>query len=188
MTKCILVFDELDKCLNLAKIFNDKNIYLYEAILINPKNSSEYSTEEIEIFRDNKNLLKLEIIENIRILNPKLDRKLRQKSMMTWLMPFGFIAGLTFSNMTNLSTFSFLGLNNFGESIFGGILGMASGYIGSIFAALSINLNRNKEIRSILNLNKQGKWLMILENQIGYELPWQLIKESESDDIIFLEN
>ena len=90
--------------------------------------------------------------------------------------------------MTNLSTFSFLGLNNLGESIFGGILGMTSGYIGSIFAALSINLNRNKEIRSILNLNKQGKWLMILENQIGYELPWQLIKESESDDIIFLEN
>ena len=59
-------------------------------------------------------------------------------------MPFGFIAGIAFSNMTNLSTFSFLGLNNIGESLIGGLLGMGSGYLGSIVSSESININRNK--------------------------------------------
>ena len=108
--------------------------------------------------------------------------------MARWLMPFGFIAGIAFSKMTNLSTFSFIGLNNIGESLIGGLLGMGSGYLGSIFSAASINLNRNKELRSIFDLNKEGKWLVLLENQIGCELPWALIKESNSQDIIFLEN
>ena len=130
---------------------------------------------------------KTEEIENIRILNPKLDRKIRQRNMRTWLMPFGFIAGIAFSNMTNLSTFSFLGLNNIGESFMGGVLGMGSGYLGSIVSSASININRNKELRSIIDLNKEGKWLLLLENQIGNELPWVLIKQSEPNDIIFLE-
>ena len=102
-------------------------------------------------------------------------------------MPFGFVAGIAFSNMTNLSTFSFLGLNNIGESLIGGLLGMSSGYLGSIVSSSSININRNKELRSIINFNKEGKWLVLLENQIGTELPWALIKQSEAKDIIFLE-
>tara|TARA_Y100001978_G_scaffold172200_1_gene162359 strand:- start:152 stop:712 length:561 start_codon:yes stop_codon:yes gene_type:complete len=186
MTKCILVFDDFEKCLNLAKTFQEKSIFLSESTLVIPK-EKQLSTDQ-QSFVDESNLIKIEVLENIRVLNPKLDRTLRQQNMKKWLMPFGFIAGLTFSNMTNLSTFSFLGLNNLGESLFGGALGMASGYLGSIVASASINLNRKKEIRSILNLNKDGKWLMLLESQIGYELPWNLIRESKSLDIIFFEN
>ena len=44
-----------------------------------------------------------------------------------------------------------------------------------------------KELRSIINFNKEGKWLVLLENQIGTELPWALIKQAEPNDIIFLE-
>ena len=87
--------------------------------------------------------------------------------MSRWLMPFGFIAGIAFSNMTNLSTFNFLGLNNIGESLIGGLLGMGSGYLGSIGSSASININRNKEVRSIITFTKEGKWLVLLENQIG---------------------
>ena len=186
MTKCILVFDEFEKCINLITIFKEKSIFLSESTLIVPK-KQQLTKDQQSAINDN-NLIKIENLENIRVLNPKLDRQLRQRSMKLWLMPFGFIAGLTFSNMTNLSTFSFLGLNNLGESLFGGGLGMASGYLGSIVAAASINLNRKKEIRSILKLNKEGKWLLLLESQIGYELPWNLIRESKSLDIIFFEN
>ena len=82
--------------------------------------------------------------------------------MRNWLMPFGFIAGIAFSNMTNLSTFSFLGLNNIGESFMGGLLGMGSGYLGSIVSSASINVNRNKELRSIIDFNKEGKWLVLV--------------------------
>ena len=182
-----MIFDDIDKCIKLFNVFKEKSVMLSEAILIPPL-SEKISSDETEILNAKSNILfKSQKFENIRVLNPKLDRKIRQKDMSKWLMPFGFIAGIAFSNMTNLATFSLLGLNNIGESLIGGLLGMVSGYLGSVVSAASININRNKELRSIINLNKEGKWLVLLENQIGTELPWTLIKQSEAKDIIFLE-
>ena len=48
-------------------------------------------------------------------------------------------------------------------------------------------MHNREVVRSIINFNKEGKWLVLLENQIGAELPWALIKQSEAKDIIFLE-
>ena len=187
MTKCILIFKEIEKCIDLLKILEERSLFFSQAILIKPNDDKIHSEQEEIIQNFKSNIFKVEKIENNRILNPKLDRKIRQKGMRNWLMPFGFLAGLSFSNMTNLMTFSFLNLNSFGESLVAGLLGLGSGYIGSYFAAGSINLNRSKEIRPLLNANTEGKWLLILENQNGYELPWNLIKEYEPLDIIFLE-
>ncbi len=187
MTKSIVIFDELDKCLTLLNVFRDKSVFLSESLIILPSKEKITPDQRQLLNLSTNSLFRSEEIEKIRILNPKLDRNIRQKNMQIWLMPFGFIAGIAFSNMTNLSTFSFLGLNNIGESLMGGILGMSSGYLGSIVSSASINVNRNKELRSIIDLNKEGKWLVLLENQIGTELPWTLIKQSEPSDIIFLE-
>ena len=187
MTKSIVIFNELEKCIELFNVFKEKSVLLSESLLILPSKEKISSDQKDLLNLSLNNFFKFEEIENIRILNPKLDRKIRQKNMSKWLMPFGFIAGIAFSSMTNLSTFSFLGLNNIGESLIGGLMGMCSGYLGSIVSSASINLNRNKELRSIINLNKEGKWLVLLENQIGSELPWALIKQSEPKDIIFLE-
>ena len=157
MTKCILIFKEIEKCVDLLEIFEERSIFISQAILIKP-NDDKIKIEQEQILLNLKsNLLKIENIEDNRILNQKLDRQIRQKGMKNWLMPFGFLAGLSFSNMTNLTTFSFLNLNGFGESLLGGLLGLGSGYIGSFFASGSINLNRNKEIRPLLNANKDGK-------------------------------
>ena len=187
MTKCIVIFEDLEKCVHLLNVFKEKSVLLSEAIVI-PPFKNEISQEQNEFLnKTEKNFFKSQEIDEIRILNPKLDRKIRQKDMSKWLMPFGFFAGIAFSNMTNLSTFSFLGVNNIGESLIGGLLGMGSGYFGSVVSSASININRKKELRSIINLNKEGKWLVLLENQIGTELPWALIKQSEAKDIIFLE-
>ena len=187
MTKSILIFKEIEKCIDLLKIFEERSIFFSQAILIKPNDDKIKKGEEQILQNFKSKLLKIENIENNRTLNPELDRQIRQKGMRYWLMPFGFLAGLSFSNMTNLTTFSFLNLNPFGESLVGGLLGLGSGYIGSFFAARSINLNRSKEIRPLLNANKDGKWLIFLEAQTGYELPWNLIKESEPLDIIFVE-
>ena len=187
MTKCIVIFKELENCVNLIKTFETKSTFISQAILIKPNDGKLKSEQEQLLLNLSTKTLKIEKIENNRTLNPKLDRQIRQKGMKYWLMPFGFLAGLSFSNMTNLTTFSFLHLNSFGESLVGGLLGLGSGYIGSFFASGSINLNRSKEIRPLLNANKDGKWLILLEDQNGYELPWNLIKESEPLDIIFLE-
>ena len=187
MTKSIVIYEDIDKCIQLFNVFQEKSIMLSEAILIPPK-SEKISADETELLNTKANILfKSQKFEDIRILNPKLDRKIRQKDMSRWLMPFGFVAGIAFSNMTNLSTFGFLGLNDLGESLIGGLLGMVSGYLGSVVSSASININRNKELRTIINFNKEGKWLVLLENQIGAELPWALIKQSEAKDIIFLE-
>jgi len=187
LTKCILIFKEIEKGLDLLKIFDERSIIISQAIFIKPNNDKLISKQEQILLNSKPNFFKVENIENIRILNPALDRQIRQRGMMNWLMPFGFLAGLSFSNMTNLTTFSFLNLNAFGESFVGGLLGLGSGFIGSFFASRSINLNRSKEIRPLLNANKDGKWLLLLEDQNGYELPWNLIKDSEPLDIIFLE-
>ena len=50
-----------------------------------------------------------------------------------------------------------------------------------------INLNRSKEIRPLLNANKNGQWLILLEDRNGYEPPWNLLKGTDPIDIIFLE-
>ena len=187
MTKSIVIFEDINKCVKLFDVFAKESVILSEAILI-PPISEKISSDETELLNAKVNILfKSQKFEDVRILNPKLDRKIRQKDMSRWLMPFGFIAGIAFSNMTNLSTFSFLGLNNIGESLIGGLLGMGSGYLGSLVSSASININRQKELRSIINLNKEGKWIVLLENQIGTELPWTSIKDSEAKDIIFLE-
>ena len=178
----------MEKCTDLLKTFEERSLFLSRAILIKPKNNKKNDEQEKIIQNLKSNLFKIENLEDNRILNPKLDRKIRQSKMKNWLMPFGFLAGLAFSNMTNLTTFSFIGLNSLGESIFGGILGMISGYLGSFFASASINLNRDKELRPLLNANKEGKWLMLLENQDGYELPWNLLRDSEPIDLVFLQN
>ena len=129
MTKSLVIFNELEKCLNLLNIFKENSVLLSESLLILPS-KEKITPDQRQLLNSSTNsLFKSEEIENIRILNPKLDRKIRQRNMSTWLMPFGFIAGIAFSNMTNLSTFSFLGLNNIGESFIGGILGMGSGYL-----------------------------------------------------------
>ena len=188
MTKSIVIFEDIEKCIDLFNAFKEESVMLSEAILIPPL-SEKISPDETELLNSKENILfKSQNFEDIRILNPKLDRNIRQKDMSRWLMPFGFIAGIAFSNMTNLSTFSFLGLNNIGETLIGGLLGMGSGYLGSVISSRSININRNKELRPIINLNKEGKWLILIENQIGTELPWSLIKQSDAKDIIFLEN
>ena len=187
MTKCILIFEGFQDCLNLLRKFEEKSIYLSESLVVMP-NEDKISMAQKELLLENKAFTEPTSIEKVRILNPKLDRQIRQKNMRIWLMPFGFIAGLTFAKMTNLSTFSFMGVNNLGEIIIGGILGMVSGYLGSIVASASINLNRSKEIRSILNYNKDGKWIILLENEIGLELPWGVIGQSESKEMIVLEN
>jgi len=187
LTKSIVIYEDIEKCIELFNLFKEKSVLLSEAILIPPLKEKISPDQNILLKSAENNFICSQEIEEIRILNSKLDKQLRQKEMSKWLMPFGFIAGISFSNMTNLSTFSFLGLNNIGESLMGGLLGMGSGYLGSIVSSASINLNRNKELRSIINLNKEGKWLVLLENQIGTELPWALIKQSEAKDIIFLE-
>ncbi len=48
-------------------------------------------------------------IDQVELLSPNLTRVRRQKAMARWLMPFGFLAGVTFTQITNLTTFASFG-------------------------------------------------------------------------------
>ena len=63
--------------------------------------------------------------ETVVELNPALQRQARQRQMATWLLPFGFGAGMLFTFITNLDTFAFAGA--VGQPVIGGLLGLGSG-------------------------------------------------------------
>jgi len=125
-------------------------------------------------------------IKDVKLLNPKISKKDRQKSMSLWLMPFGFLAGLIFSGMTDLKTFSTFGFKQSLEPFIGAILGMISGWIGSFFAAGSVGSSQD-DLKGIIQRNEQGFWLLLLETPLEIEVPWHLIKAINPIEIVPLD-
>ncbi len=121
---------------------------------------------------------------NIKLLNPSLARKDRQKTLATWLIPFGFIAGLSFSQMTDLNTFSDMGFPNQLEKLLGGLVGMISGALGSFFSAGGISQEIVDDLRALRKKSEEGFWLLIIELPIEIEPPWSILKETDSLEII----
>lgn len=121
---------------------------------------------------------------NIKLLNPALARKDRQKILATWLIPFGFIAGLSFSQMTDLKTFANMGFPNPLEKLLGGLVGMISGALGSFFSAGGTSQETIDDLRVIRKKSEEGYWLLILELPMEIEPPWAILKEIDSLEII----
>lgn len=123
-------------------------------------------------------------LEEVEQLNPAFSRQRRQKRMAFWLMPFGFLAGLTFTQITDLQTFSALG--PWGEPLLGGLLGMGSGWMGSYVAAASVNSEIDDRIRTLRNRLEEGSWLLLLEPAAGVEVPWTLLQQAKPKAVVRL--
>ncbi len=123
---------------------------------------------------------------DIKLLNPSLAKKERQKTLASWLIPFGFVAGLSFSQMTNLNTFADMGFPNQFEKILGGLVGMLSGALGSFFSSGGISQETNDDLSAIRKRSEDGFWLLILELPIEIEPPWAIINETNNVEIITL--
>jgi hypothetical protein len=65
------------------------------------------------------------------LIDPRESARKQAKLMATWLIPFGFIAGIGFSLATNLHTFAWAG--EIGDRVIGGFLGAIGGAMGSVF-------------------------------------------------------
>ena len=124
---------------------------------------------------------------DIKLLNPALARKDRQRTLATWLIPFGFIAGLSFSQMTDLKTFADMGFPNQLEKLLGGIVGMISGALGSFFSAGGISQETDDDLRALRKKSEEGFWLLILELPLEIELPWVILNAIDSLEIITLD-
>ena len=138
----------------------------------NDENANSDTSEEVFANQSSFN--------NIKLLNPALAQKDRQKTLATWLIPFGFIAGLSFSQMTDLKTFADMGFPNQLEKLLGGLVGMLSGALGSFFSAGGISQETADDLRALQKKSEEGFWLLILELPIEIEPPWAILKGTDS--------
>jgi len=117
-------------------------------------------------------------------LNPAAARARRQRAMARWLLPFGFLAGLTFTQITDLHTFDAAG--RWGEPVIGGLLGMASGWMGSYAAAASVVSEEDDRIRGLRNRLEEGSWLLLVEPAQAQDIPWTVLQEARPKAVVRL--
>ncbi len=183
MSTCVIIFKGKQPAKELLLKLREAQTPLLNCDLIEPldnKTDSENLNPEIsdEVFTNQLNF------NNVKLLNPTLTRKDRQKALATWLIPFGFIAGLSFSQMTELKTFADIGFPNQFEKLLGGLVGMIAGSLGSFFSAGSINQENDDNLRALRKKSEQGFWLLILDLPTEVELPWVILKETNGLEII----
>tara|TARA_B100001250_G_C19733018_1_gene759422 strand:- start:787 stop:1353 length:567 start_codon:yes stop_codon:yes gene_type:complete len=183
VSKCVIVLKGKQPAKELLIKIREAQTPILSCDLIEPldnkMDSKSLNSETSEAIFINESTF-----DNFKPLNPTLARKDRQKTLATWLIPFGFIAGLSFSQMTDLKTFSDMGFPNQFEKLLGGIVGMISGWLGSFFSAGGINQEIDDDLRALRKKSEQGFWLLILELPIEIEPPWSILKEADSLEII----
>jgi hypothetical protein len=123
-------------------------------------------------------------LESVERLDPSADRRRRQRVMARWLMPFGFLAGLTFTFITDLHTFDFAG--PLGEPVIGGLLGMVSGWMGSFAAAASVTSEEDDRIRILRNRVEEGNWLLLVEPPTAAAMPWPVVQRARPKAVVRL--
>lgn len=173
MPVCVLVLKERTSAETLVQELQDTGVPLLRVVLVAPEQSG-----------DSEGVLKAEQIDEIDLLNPNIVRRRRQRSMSRWLMPFGFMAGITFTQITTLDTFARFG--SLGEILISGLLGLGSGLMGSYAAAASVPSDNEDGVRILRNRHNELFWLLLLETQAGLELPWQLVQKMRPQQVVRL--
>ncbi len=96
------------------------------------------------------------------LIDPKEEARKQAFRMITWLIPFGFAAGFTFSLITGLNTFAWAG--EFGNHFIGGILGGISGAMGGTFVGGGVGLVIGSgDALPYRNRLKAGKYLIVVQ-------------------------
>jgi len=173
MPVCVLVLKERAAAESLIQDLQDSGTPLMRFVLVSPEQSES-----------DEGGLKAEQFNNVDLLNPAMARSRRQRSMSRWLMPFGFMAGVTFTQITTLDTFARFG--TVGEALIGGLLGMGSGLMGSYAAAASVPSDNEDGVRILRNRHNEQFWLLLLETRAGLEVPWQLVQKVRPQQVVRL--
>ena len=183
MSTYVIVFKEKQPAQELILKLRDAQTPVLNFDFIEPLNNI-MDSESINLESSEEVFMNKLNFNNVKLLNPSLARKDRQKTLATWLIPFGFIAGLSFSQMTDLNTFANMGFPNVLEKLLGGLVGMISGALGSFFSAGGTSQEIVDDLRAIRKKSKEGCWLLILELPMEIEPPWKILKEIDSLEII----
>ena len=168
MPVCVLVLKEQEAAASLEQKLRANGVPLQRCLLVSP---AEGSADGVSI-------------DSVDLPNPKMARQQRQRAMARWLLPFGFMAGLTFTQITTLETFASLG--PWGQPVIGGLLGMGSGLMGSYAAAASVPSDNEDGVRILRNRHDENRWLLLLETPTGIEPPWQLLQSARPIQVVRL--
>lgn len=76
--------------------------------------------------------------DDFGLIDPNQQAEKGAKKLAYWAIPFGFVAGYAFNVLTGIQLFSFT--TPFIEHIIGGVLGAASGLLGSFFVGGGVGL------------------------------------------------
>ena len=168
MPVCVLVLKEQDAAASLEQKLRANGLPLQRCLLVSPSKGSADGVS----------------FDSVDLLNLKKARQQRQRSMARWLLPFGFMAGVTFTQITTLETFAALG--PWGQPVMGGLLGMGSGLMGSYAAAASVPSDNEDGVRILRNRHEENRWLLLLETPTGIEPPWQLLQSARPIQVVRL--
>ena len=183
MSTYVIILKEKEPVQELLLKLREAQTPILNCDLVEPLDKN-YDNENLNLSTSEEIFAKQSNFNNIKLLNPSLAQKDRQKTLATWLIPFGFIAGLSFSQMTDLKTFADMGFPNQLEKLLGGLVGMISGALGSFFSAGGTNQETVDDLRALRKKSEEGCWLLILELPMEIEPPWQILKEIDSLEII----
>lgn len=100
------------------------------------------------------------------LIDPNEQALKQTKLMAFWLVPFGFVAGYTFSLVTHLDTFAWAG--DLGNHVIGGVLGALSGAMGSFFVGGGVGLVvGGGDALPYRNRLNAGKYLIVVKGSDG---------------------
>ena len=95
-------------------------------------------------------------------IDPLQKAKKQALLMASWLVPFGFGAGYTFSYITGLETFDWAGV--VGGRLIGGLLGAIAGGMGSFFVGGGVGLSvGGGDALPYKNYLNAGKYLLVVK-------------------------
>ncbi|GAC1457632.1 MAG: hypothetical protein NVS2B14_02470 [Chamaesiphon sp.] len=96
------------------------------------------------------------------LIDPNQQALNQARFMSYWLVPFGFLAGTTFSLITGLNTFIWAG--EIGNHLIGGLLGAASGALGSFLVGGGVGLAFGSgDALPYRNRLNAGKYIIVVQ-------------------------
>ncbi|MGF1602343.1 MAG: hypothetical protein ACFCU8_10055 [Thermosynechococcaceae cyanobacterium] len=94
------------------------------------------------------------------LFDPTLLKWKSMKRMMVWLLPFGFFAGFTFNQITQLTIVP--GLGQVGDGLLGGLFGIGAAAMGSFGYGGGAQLYLDKDLVPYAKRLENGKYLVIV--------------------------
>ncbi|MEO0376295.1 MAG: hypothetical protein AAF329_17070 [Cyanobacteria bacterium P01_A01_bin.17] len=95
------------------------------------------------------------------LFDPTLLKWQSMKRMMLWLLPFGFFAGVTFNQITQLTIVP--GLGSVGDGFIGGLFGLGAAAMGSFAYGGGAQLYLDKDLVPYAKRLEKGKYLVIVK-------------------------